>query len=175
MLTIQLFALSSSSDAQGAAFCVPEEIEGTPFLPHLVQVIQDGDTLRLTFTAVVEPAPGSVGLGQEIVSEVLPTSEFKNSTLDPPTLAMGVFPEALICSLGNIIVVVLRTMGVMLAYELKNSGLKLIVNEDIGHYVVDAVMRYSVIEGGAEIVMLLSDNENHKDGRIASYYFRSTV
>jgi hypothetical protein len=132
--------------------------------------------MRLLITDVVEPAPGSVGLGKEIVSEVLPIHDYKDSPLlDAPTLAMGVFPESMICSLGNIIVVLLRAKGVMLAYEYKNGAVRSIAKENIGHYVVDAVMRYSAIEGGAEIVMLLSDNYNHKDGRIASYYFRSSA
>ena len=163
------------SDARGAAFCLPEDIVGGPFLPCLVQVVDHAEALRLTFTAVLEPTPGSVALGEVIISETLPTNDYKGSSLDPPTLAMGVFPEALICSLGKLIVVVCRTMGIMIAYEFKGNGVRLIAKEDIGHYVVDAVMRYSAIEGGAEIVMLLADNENPKDGRIASYHFRSSV
>lgn len=166
-------AVLASSDTQGAAFCCPENIEGKPFLPHLVQVIKAGGVLDLTITSIVEPESGSVALGDLIVSEALPTADFQATHLEPPTLAMGVFPESMVCSLGNIIVVVLRNMGAMLAYEFKNNSVHLIAKEDLGHYVVDSVMRYSAIEGSAEIVMLLSDNDNHKDGRIASYFFRS--
>jgi hypothetical protein len=53
--------------------------------------------------------------------------------------------------------------------------LSLIALEGVGHYVIDAVMRYSAEVGGAEIVMLLSDEANPKDGRIVSFCFRSTV
>ena len=154
---------------------MPGDTEESPFLPLLVQVVKSVDGLRLTFTALLEPAAGSIALGDLIISEVLPTTGYKGVLLNPPTLAMGVFPHSMICSLGNLIVICLRTMGLMLAYELKNNAVKLIAKEEIGHYVVDAVMRYSSIEGGAEIVLLLSNNENHKDGRISSYFFRSCV
>jgi len=88
---------------------------------------------------------------------------------------MGAFPEVLICSLGNIIVVIVRAAGFMIAYELKENALEAVVQENVGHYVIDAVMRFSAIEGGAEIVMLLSENENHKDGRIVTRNFRTSA
>lgn len=164
-----------SRDVQGSAFCSPENSTTGPFLPHLALVVQDEGVLKLNILTVLEPETGTVALGEEVTSEILPTGDFEGPNLEPPTLAMGVFPDAMVCSLGNIVVVLLRGKGAMVAYELKNSGLHVIVKEDIGHYIIDAVMRYSAIEGGAEVVMLLSDNDNHKDGRIASFYFRSTV
>lgn len=164
------------SDVQGAAFCLPEKVLEGPFSPHLVSVVQDNyGGMMLSISTILEPSAGSVALGKEIVSEVLPLDSYKGVNLEPPTLAMGHFPDVIVCSLGNIIAVIVRTKGAMIAYELQENGLKIIAQEDVGHYVVDAVMRYSAIEGGAEIVMLLSDSENHKDGRIASFYFRAAV
>ena len=151
-------------------------MEGAAFLPHLVLVVKDGDDLKLRISTILEPDKGSVGVGEVISSEVLPTKDFAGVSLDPPTLAMGVFPDVMVCTLGNIIVVILRATGAMIAYEFKaNNSVQLMVKEDVGHYVIDAVMRYSAIEGGAEIVMLLSDNDNHKDGRIVSHNFRSSA
>jgi hypothetical protein len=41
--------------------------------------------------------------------------------------------------------------------------------------VVDAVMRYSAVEGGAEIVLLMSDSESRRDGRVGTFCFRTTA
>lgn len=131
--------------------------------------------MKLNIMRIVEPSVGSVGLGESIIKEVLPLHEFKGTSFVPPILAMGHFPDVLICTLGNIIVVIVRSKGVLIAFEFHSGALKTIAKEEVRHYVVDAVMRYSAIEGGAEIVLLLSDNENHKDGRIASFNFRASV
>lgn len=93
----------------------------------------------------------------------------------PPALAMGTFPEAICCSLANIIVVIIRRKGLIAAFELEDDDMSLIAQEGVGHYVVDAVMRYSAEVGGAEIVMLLADDENPKDGRMVSFCFRSAA
>lgn len=162
-------------DVQGAAFCLPENIEGGPFSPHLVLVLKIQEQMILTIKAITEPTTGSIGLDKELTTTVLPLEDFDKVNLEAPTLAMGHFPDVIVCSLGNIICCLVRSKGALFAYELHGSELKKIAQEQIGHYVVDAVMRYSAIEGGAEIVMLLSDNENQKDGRISSYYFRASV
>ena len=162
-------------DVQGAAFCLPEGVEGIAFLPLLVLVVKDGDDLKLNISTILEPEKGSVAVGEVILTEVLPASEHRGSDFDPPTLAMGVFPDVMVCTLGNIIVVILRATGTMIAYEFKANSVHLIVTLSVDHYVIDAVMRYSAIEGGAEVLMLLSDSKNHKDGRIVSHNFRSSA
>jgi hypothetical protein len=74
---------------------------------------------------------------------------------------MGSFPEAICCSLGNIVVIVIRRKRLIAALELEeDDDLSLIALEGVGHYVIDAVMRYYSEVGGAEIVMLLSDETN---------------
>ena len=85
----------------------------------------------------------------------------------------GTFPEILCCSLGTTVVVIVRRKGLVVAYELADSGLELIAQENVGHYVVDAVMRYNAAEGGAEIVLLMSDAENRRDGRVGTFCFRA--
>lgn len=156
---------------QGAAFCLPEYEEDSHCLPLLVLVVDEG-SLKLRISTISEPQRGSLALGELITSEELPTSDLDGSVLEPPALAMGGFPDAMVCTLGNIIVVLFRAFGAMLAYEFKNNGVQMIADERVEHYIIDAVMRYSAIEGSAEIVMLLSDNDNPKDGRIVSYFFR---
>ena len=87
----------------------------------------------------------------------------------------GTYPEVLCCSLGTTVVVIVRRKGLVVAYELADSGLELIAQENVGHYVVDAVMRYNASEGGAEIVLLMGDGENRRDGRVGTFCFRPAV
>jgi hypothetical protein len=129
--------------------------------------------MKLSVCTILEEG-ASFSQGIEIAYQPLDTDGLGSANLEAPTLAMGVFPYALVCSLGSFIVVLMRATGSMMAYQLHNNNkLTLIAKENIGHYIVDAVMRYSAIEGGIEIVMLLSDSNNNKDGRIACYNFRS--
>jgi hypothetical protein len=135
--------------------------------------MQDGNMMKLSICTILEDG-ALLSRGIEISYQPLDTDGLGSSILEAPTLAMGVFPYALVCSLGSFIVVLMRATGSMIAYQLQNDKkLILIAKENIGHYIVDAVMRYSAIEGGIEIVMLLSDTNNNKDGRIACYNFRS--
>lgn len=96
-------------------------------------------------------------------------------SLLPFTHRTGTYPEVLCCSLGTTVVVIVRRKGLVVAYELADSGLELIAQENVGHYVVDAVMRYNASEGGAEIVLLMGDAENRRDGRVGTFCFRPAV
>jgi hypothetical protein len=125
--------------------------------------------------SVIEPQEGAVELGEVEVTQMIEMADYEDVDFPPPSLAMGTFPEAICCSLSNIVVVIIRRKGLIAAFELEDDDLSLIAQEGVGHYVVDAVMRYSAEVGGAEIVMLLSDNEDLKDGRIVSFCFRSAA
>ena len=161
------------SDVQGAAFCLPEGVEGVEFLPYLALVFEDGETMQLSIWTIVEGEAESLSRGIEITYQPLDTHGLGSSIVEPPTLAMGVFPHVLVCSLGSFIAVFMRATGLMSAYQLQNKKLNLLAKENLGHYIVDAVMRFSAIDGSIEILMLLSDANNNKDGRIACYNFRS--
>lgn len=164
-----------SDDVMGACFCSPPFVEDGPFLPLLVTVHQLEEGIYVNVISVTEPKKGSVQLGEIEVTRVIEDAGFEDVDLEPPGLAMGSFPEAICCSLGNIVVVVVRRKGLIAAFELEEDDLSLIALEGVGHYVIDAVMRYSAEVGGAEIVMLLSDNDNPKDGRMVSFCFRSSA
>lgn len=168
-------AVQVSDDVLGACFCQPPIIEDGPFLPLLVTVHNLDEGIYVNVLSIKESGKGSVELGEIEVSHLIEMDDFKEIDLKPPSLAMGTFPEALCCSLSNIIVVIIRRKGLIAAFELEDDDLSLIAQETVGHYVVDAVMRYSAEVGGAEIVMMLSDIENPKDGRIVSFCFRSAV
>jgi hypothetical protein len=168
-------AVQVSDDVLGACFCQPPIIEDGSFLPLLVTVHNLDEGIYVNILSVREPRNGSIELGEIEVSHLIEMDEYKEIDLKPPSLAMGTFPEAICCSLSNIIVVIIRRKGLIAAFELEDDDLSLIAQETVGHYIVDAVMRYSAEVGGAEIVMMLSDTDNPKDGRIVSFCFRSAV
>jgi len=164
-----------SDDVMGACFCQPPFVEDGPFLPLLVTAHQLEEGIYINVLSVTEPRKGSVQLGEIEVTRVIEETGFEDVDFEPPTTAMGSFPEAICCSLGNIVVVVVRRKGLVAAFELEEDDLSLIALEGVGHYVVDAVMRYSAEVGGAEIAMLLADLDNPKDGRMVSFCFRSSA
>lgn len=164
-----------SEDVMGACFCQPPFVEDGPFLPLLVTVHHVEGSIYVNVLSVTEPKKGSVALGEIEVTRVIEDTGVDDVDFEPPPLAMGSFPEAICCSVGNIVVVIIRRKGLIAAFEIEEEDLSLIALEGVGHYVIDAVMRYSAEVGGAEIVMLLSDAENPKDGRMVSFCFRSAT
>jgi hypothetical protein len=166
-----------SDDVMGACLCQPPHLadDDGPFLPLLLTVHQLEEGIYVNVLSVTEPRKGSVKLGEIEVTRVIEETGFEDASYDPPDLAMGSFPEAICCSLGNIVVIIIRRKGLIAAFELEEDDLSLIALEGVGHYVIDAVMRYSAEVGGAEIVMLLSDETNPKDGRMVSFCFRSAA
>jgi hypothetical protein len=159
----------------GACLCQPRLIDdGDPFLPTLITVVIDNGRLLVNVFSIRQPKDGSIALGDMITSHVVDEYDVDGVDFDPPVLAMGPLPEVLCVSLSNIIVVILRRKGLVAAFEYDENELNIIAMECVDHFVIDAVMRYSSEVGGAEIVMLLSDITNQKDGRIVSFCFRST-
>jgi hypothetical protein len=159
----------------GACFCQPVLDEDGPFLPMLATVTYDDKAPWVSLLSLTEPRQGSVTISKTLTTQMIDDEDVRGVDFEPPTMAMGTFPEALCVSLSNILVVIIRRKGLVVAFELDDTELNLIAQESVDHYVVDAVMRYSAEVGGAEIVMLLSDDANPKDGRIVSFCFRSAT
>lgn len=139
----------------------------------MVFVVEADDDLVVCVSAVTEAGDASVGLTEVMTDALIELGPYQEMDFEPPTLAMGTYPEVLCCSLAGTIVVIIRRKGLVVAYELAETGLELIAQENVGHYVVDAVMRYSAVEGGAEIVLLMSDADNPRDGRVGTFCFRT--
>lgn len=169
-------AVPLPSNVLGACFCQPPFVDSGAFLPLVVTVHENegNSNMVVNVLSVLEPEEGSIALGGVEATQVIEMEEYVKERFEPPALAMGTLPEVICCSLSNILVVIVRRKGVIAAYELEDDDLSLIAQEGVGHYVVDAVMRYSA-EVGLEIVLLLSDNDNPKDGRIVSFCFRSAA
>jgi len=169
-------ALQVPFDLLGACLCQPLNIEdGQAFLPMLVTVSFQDNLLSVNVISIVDSKNGSLALGEVVANQVVEEYDMDNVDFEPPALAMGPFPEAICVSLSNIIVVVMRRKGFVAAFEYEGDELNIIAIESVDHFVIDSVMRYSPDVGGAEIVMLLSDINNPKDGRIVSFCFRSAV
>jgi len=168
-------AVQVSDDVMGGCLCLPPYVDEGPFLPLLVAVLQIEEGIFVNVMSLIETQPGSVGLGEIAVTLEVDLAGFEDVDFEPPALAMGTYPEAICCSLANIVVVLIRRKGLIVAFELEDGDMSLIAREGVDHYVIDAVMRYSSEVGGAEIVMLLADDENPKDGRMVSFCFRSAA
>lgn len=168
-------AVQVSDDVMGGCLCLPPYVDEGPFLPLLVAVLQIEEGIFVNVMSLLEPQRGSVGLGEISVTLEVDLTGFEDVDFEPPALAMGTFPEAICCSLANIVVVLIRRKGLIVAFELEDGDMSLIAREGVDHFVIDAVMRYSAEVGGAEIVMLLADDENSKDGRMVSFCFRSAA
>lgn len=164
-----------SDDILGACLCQPLFVEDGPFLPLLVTVHNIEGNVWVNVLSITEPQKGSMIVGDVEATQVIDEGDIGDVNYEPPALAMGPLPEVLCVSLSNIVVVILRRKGLVAAFELEEDELNLIAQENVDHFVIDAVMRYSAEVGGAEIVMLLSDEQNTKDGRIVSFCFRSAA
>jgi len=165
--------ISASYEILGACLCQPPGLELEPFMPLMLFVVEENKELIVCVSAVTQEGENSIGLTEVMTDALIEQGPHRSFDFEPPTLAMGTYPEVLCCSLGTTVVVIIRRKGIVVAYELAESGLELIAQENVGHYVVDAVMRYNASEGGAEIVLLMSDAENRRDGRVGTFCFRA--
>lgn len=156
-----------SDSLLGACLCQPPNVDG-PFLPYMV-LVDENAVVTVSSMAIKNDSL----LLQETITSYIVDMEDVETIAPPSLLTMGPLPNVLVTSLANIIVVLFRSKGIVVAFEL-DGDLNLIAQQTIGHYIVDAVMRYSP-DVGAEIVMLLADKDNSKDGRVASFCFRSTA
>eukprot|EP00980_Cylindrotheca_fusiformis_P028887 scaffold22668_cov161-Cylindrotheca_fusiformis.AAC.4 len=168
-------ALCAHDNVLGACLCSPPDVGYEAWMPLLLFVLEAGEDLVVCVSAVTETSEVSIGLTDVMTDALIELAPYKDLEFEPPTLAMGSWPEVLCCSLGTTIVIIVRRKGLVVAYELAETGLELIAQENVGHFVVDAVMRYSALEGGAEIVLLMSDSENPRDGRVGTFCFRTVV
>ena len=170
-----LRSISTCSDVMGACLCRPPDVGFEAWMPLLMFVVEseEGDWVVCVSAVTETTSEMSIGLTEVMTDALIEQAPYAEIDYEPPTLAMGTWPEVLCCSLGPTIVIIVRRKGLVVAYELADTGLELIAQEHVGHYVVDAVMRYSAVEGGAEIVLLMSDSDNPRDGRVGTFCFRT--
>ena len=86
----------------------------------------------------------------------------------PPSMSMGPLPEALCCCHDDFIVAVIRRKGLVFAFDFSNGDLIMAGKSGLGQYVVDAAIRSSNVDGEVELVLLLCESDDPKDGRVAT-------
>jgi hypothetical protein len=111
---------------------------------------------------------GSLGVGDVITCAIIDQRKVRKVNLQPPTLAMGTWPEVFVCCHENMIIAAIRRKGLLVAYEFKEGDLVMIRHETVGHYIVDAAVRGGINGDDVEVVMLLSDTDNTRDGRVVA-------
>ena len=81
-------------------------------------------------------------------------------------MSMGTTPEVLVCAHGGFIIAVIRREGTVFAYDFSNEELVLLGKSRLGQYVVDTSIRAGSEEGAVELILLLCETDDSKDGRI---------
>jgi len=172
-----------SDDVQGAALCRPPTPDVTPshFLPFVVTVHKNETSLVLTVEDLKQdPTDGnSLARGVTLASTILDLADVSDESFDPPPMSMGVSPEVLICCNQDFIVAVIRSKGLVFVYNFSTNfwesggqsmgsgNLALVGKHELGRYVVDAAIRPNG-DDKVELVALLRESNNSKDGRIAT-------
>ena len=166
-----------SDSVMGACLCLPPSAhsDSNNFLPMAAMVECEGTDAFVSIVTISEVSTGSFGATGVASNFNIDLSEYKTEAFSPPNLSMGTLPDALCLSLSNILVVIFRRKGLVVAFEIENEGLSLIAEESVDHFIVDGVMRFSAELGGLELVMLLVDDLNEKDGRVVSFSFRAVA
>jgi len=169
-----------SDDVQGAALCHPPTPDASSayFLPLVVTVQNNYETSQLVLTVEDLTQDSSDGKslvrGVTLASAILDLTDVSNESFAPPPMSMGSSPEVLVCCNQDFIVAVIRSRGLVFAYDfttdLMESGgqsLSLVGKHELGRYVVDAAIRPNG-DNQVELVTLLRESNDSKDGRIAT-------
>ena len=164
-----------SDDVLGAALCRPPTTTSAHFLPFVVTVQSDYDTSQLVLNVGDlkrdEFDGNSLVRGETMASAVLDLTDVSDESFDPPPMSMGVSPEVLVCCNKHFIVAVIRSRGVIFAYDFREASgggeLAYIGKHELGRYIVDAAIRPNG-EDEVELVALVRESNNSRDGRIAT-------
>lgn len=159
-----------------AALCKPPNLgrKGKAFVPHVCLLYRGYDDAGVPKRAVlcVESLSQRVLGKTESVSRGVQLAQTEiifddSSDFPEPYLAIGTAPEALLLSYEDAIVVLLRKQGLIYVYGFDNNELTLIGKKHVEHYIVDASLVAGELHGEIEIVLLLCNPSNTRDGRIA--------
>lgn len=168
-------ALKVSSNVLGAAlFSTFSDGNSTDsFEPFLVTVSEDQDKTSITVEIFV--------LSMAIATKVLEKGplyaktkldfDMKYGTYIPePAMAMGTLPQAFCLCCGQYVVIILRAMGILFALIRDNNKLSCIGKQELDHFVVEAAIKHGKEDGTVEVIALLCEQENLKDGRIVTIH-----
>ncbi|KAL3810747.1 hypothetical protein ACHAXA_008560 [Cyclostephanos tholiformis] len=156
----------------GAALYRPAAYAASPsrFLPFVITISKDITSQTVLDIEDLLETSGSLVRGSIVASTVLDLDDVNDESHEPPSMSMGYTPEVLCCCHDGFIVVVVRRKGFILAYDFSSDDeLILVGKSQLGRYVVDAAVRSSnTADESVELVVLLCESEDPKDGRVAS-------
>ena len=164
--------LCLSTDALGGAFFNQNSFGSDAFEPFVV--ILSGTSLgddRLDIS--LDMYRLIIDQDEEIflIEETAATAQFscsKDDRTSAPTMAMGTSPMCFCLSHRNAIIAIVRDEGLFVVYRYADGKLNLVDKIRHNRYVVDAAIKDQDEADGVDIVALLCDNDNVKDGRIVT-------
>ena len=163
--------LCISDNVFGAAlYCHPNQAGATYFLPYVVYVLERDAKINLIVQemhAINELDDNKLSLGE---IKGLASLNLDDSSYAAPQLSMGTSPEALCCCHNGFVIVTMRN-GVVSAYDFSSGDLSLVGRIVLDRYVVDVAIKSGNSNHEVELVILLCEREDAKDGRIASITF----
>jgi hypothetical protein len=159
------------SNVLGAALYRPSASSVSPchFLPFVITISKDITSQVVLDIEDLLETSGALVRNGIVASTVLDVGDVDES-YEPPSMSMGHTPEVLCCCHDEFIVVVIRRKGFVLAYDFSSDNELILVGKSrLGQYVVDAAIRSSdVVDESVELVALLCESEDSKDGRVAT-------
>lgn len=159
---------SRYSDVMGAALFRPFHIDDETFLPHLVTATRVESEIVIKVEPLVQnPLTGELAVADVSIGAIIDQSQVRSLSFTPPALAMGGLPEVLCCCCEGIVIACVRRKGLVVAYNCEDE-LVLIRQEHVENYIVDGALRPGEGEAAVELVLLLSDSENLRDGFVKS-------
>jgi hypothetical protein len=136
------------------------------FLPYVIYITEvEAAQVCLTIQELHGDTDAALSLGDIKGSAHI---DVNGVQYDAPPLSMGTSPEALCCCQDGFIVAVMRTNGLVIAYDFTNEKLSLVDSITLGCYVVDAAMQPGSNGNEVEVVLLLCEADDAKDGRVAT-------
>ena len=143
------------------------------FEPLLVTVSEGQDKISITVEIFI--------LSMVIATKVLQKGPlYTQATLDfnmqdgkhipEPAMAMGTLPQAFCLCCGEYVVVILRAVGVLFTLIRVDNKLSCVGKQELDHFVVEAAIRHGKEYGTVEIIALLCEQTNLKDGRIITIH-----
>jgi len=163
-------ALCISNVIVGAALYLPTSV--TPpshFLPYVITISKDVTSQYVLDIEDLVEQSGTLDRGNIIASIVLDVSDAnKDELFEPPSMSMGSTPEVLCCCHEGFIAVAIRREGLVVVYDFSTDNLALVGQSRLGQYIVDAAIRSNNVDTEAELILLLCESDDPKDGRIAN-------
>ena len=89
-----------------------------------------------------------------------------NDNISTPTMALGNLPEIFCLCCNLYVIVIIRQIGSVVLYSFVQKKLTFTERKELGNFVIDAAIKENDCK--VELVVLLSEKDDIRDGRIAT-------